>query len=307
MIKRVKRKIIITLTMVLALCLLAFSLTACGEKPCDHVDDGSGYCTLCDQVISTPTGVMYRLSEDGTCAEVVKYEGVLAEIVIASEYNGLPVKTIRENAFQNCSSLKSIVIPNSVTSVGSNAFSGCSIEKATMPLTALSLVKNDNLKEVIITSGSAIGDSAFRGLASLESVVLPDSITSIGANAFRKSANLKRVQLSEDLTRIGEWAFSECALLESITLGDFVNSLGEGAFYGCSSLESIVIPDGVQIIEKSLLKKCSSLKEVKLGDSVERIGDSAFEDCFALEEIIIPDGVSVVGDSAFDNCKTVFS
>lgn len=96
-------------------------------------------------------------------------------------------------AFFKCTSLKSITIPDTATDIEIDAFSGCPIEKAIIPVTACYSVKNDLLKEVIITSGDSISDFAFQGCISLENIIIPNSITSIGCYAFRDCPKLKEI------------------------------------------------------------------------------------------------------------------
>ena len=109
-----------------------------------------------------------------------------------------------------------MTIPNSVTRIGSYAFSGCPIESATIPTTVISYIPKGNLKTVVINGGASIDDYAFYGCKSLTSVTIPDSVTSIGSMAFR-----------------------DCESLTSVTIGDSVTSIGSYAFYNCTSLTVI--------------------------------------------------------------------
>ena len=192
-------------------------------------------------------GVKLELSSDGQSYTVVGVENESAtDIVILSEYKGKPVASIRNYAFSGRVSLKSITIPDGVTSIGVNAFSCCS---------------------------------------SLTSITIPDSVTSIGDGAFNDCDSLTSVTIPDSVTSIGSWAFRDCDSLTSITIPDSVTSIGEDAFKDCGSLTSITIPDGVTSIGEYAFARCGSLKRVTIPDGVTSIGSSAFEGCTSLTSI----------------------
>lgn len=166
------------------------------------------YCAVCEEELSrktvtfeATTGLYYTKSDDGTYC-IVSGIGTATDtdIVIASEYEGLPVKEIAASAFENCSSLASISIPSSVTSIGDGAFSGCS------SLTSIAIPDS-------ITS---IGDGAFSGCGSLTSITIPNSVTSIGASAFENCSSLTSITIPDSVTSIGWRAFMNCSSLETV-------------------------------------------------------------------------------------------
>ena len=169
-------------------------------------------------------------------------------------------------AFNDCSSLTSVNIPNSVTSIGNSAFNGCS---------------------------------------NLASVNIPDSVTSIGNFAFNNCSSLTTVTILDGVTSIGEYAFYGCSNLASISIPDSVTSIGYAAFTRCSSLTSVNIPDGVTSIANTAFTRCSSLTSVNIPDSVTSIGDSAFGECESLTSINIPNSVTSIDRCAFRNCSNL--
>ena len=195
-------------------------------------------------------------------------------------------KIICDRAFVDCKSLRSIVIPDGIISIGYGAFSGCK-----------------SLADIVIPdSVSSIGDCAFEGCKSLCSLVIPDSVTSIGEGAFYDCKSLISIVIPDSVTSIGRGAFSGCTSLTNIAIPDGVTSIGDCAFCGCESLSNIVIPDSVTSIEDSAFNGCESLNSVVIPDGVTSIGESAFLGCGSLTNIAIPDSVTSIGYCAFDGC-----
>ena len=198
-------------------------------------------------------------------------------------------KVICDRAFADCKSLRSIVIPDGITSIGYGAFSGC-----------------ESLRSLVIPdSVSSIGDCAFEGCKSLCSLVIPDSVTSIGEGAFYDCKSLISIVIPDSVTSIGRGAFSGCTSLTNIAIPDGVTSIGDCAFCGCESLSNIVIPDSVTSIEDSAFNGCESLNSVVIPDGVTSIGESAFLGCGSLTNIAILDGVTSIGDCAFLGCRSL--
>ena len=201
------------------------------------------------------------------------------------------VKIICDEAFSGCRALRSIVIPNSVTSIGNIAFSCCK-----------------SLQSIVIpNSVTSIGDWAFVGCKSLKTIVIPESVTSIGVFAFENCKSLQSIGIPNSVTSIGDGAFGGCDSLQSIVIPNSVTSIGYSAFGGCDSLQSIVIPDSVTSIGDSAFDCCDSLQSIGIPNSVTSIGDGAFHCCDSLQSIVIPDSVTSIGDRAFAGCKSLQS
>ena len=145
-------------------------------------------------------------------------------------------EAFRWSKFIGCRSLKSLVIPDSVTNIGDYAFWGCS-----------------DLADIVIPDGvTSIGDYAFEGCESLRSVVIPDGVTSIGDYVFSGCRSLTDIVIPNSVTSIRDGAFFCCSDLADIVIPDGITSIGDRAFMGCSSLSSLVIPGGVTSIGESV-------------------------------------------------------
>ena len=209
-----------------------------------------------------------------------KYTGKDADVVIPDSVTEIGIQ-----AFEDCRRLKSVTIPGSVTEIGDWAFSGCKrLTNITIP-----------------DSITKIGGDAFRGCSSLTSITIPDSVTKIGDLTFCDCTSLTNVTIHDSVTEIGYSAFHGCSGLTSVTIPDGVTEIGEGTF-SCSGLTSVTIPDGITSIGKQAFSGCSGLTNITIPDSVTEVGVGAFYGCSGLTSITIPDSVMKIGDRAFSGC-----
>ena len=300
-------------------------------------------------------GIKYRLNEDKLTAEVIgdsHYKGdiTIPETVIFNKLT-YRVESIEEKAFCWDKNITSIIIPNSVTSIGECAFKGCDltsikvtegnivydsrnncnaiIEKATNTL--ICGCKNTTIPDSV----TSIGDNAFSGIG-LTSIIIPEGITSIGECAIEGCESLTSIEVAkgntvydsrnncnaiiekatntlicgcknttipDSVTSIGDNAFSNIGLT-SIIIPDSVTSIGEYAFYDCP-LTSIVIGNGVISIGDNAFSNIR-LTSIIIPDSVTSIGEYAFYDC-PLTSVVIGNGVTNIGDFAFKGCNDLTS
>ena len=263
-------------------------------------------------------GESYSVSGIGECTDT--------EIIIPATYEGLPVTGIGDEAFWDCFRLVSITIPDSVTSIGENAFSYSEV------LASVTFGENSQL--------TSIGNDAFKGCTSLTSFTIPDSITSIDRYAFSGCTGLTSITIPDGITSIDDGAFWGCTSLASIKIPEAVTSIGLSAFYDCTSLVSITIPDSVTNIGEGAFSGCSSLTSMTVAagntvyhsagnciietatgvliagcknsvipndGSVTSIDRYAFFGCTSLSSITIPDSVTSIGYSAFARCTSLAS
>ena len=253
-------------------------------------------------------------SSNWSIKEVVIKEGItyIGNYAFASGVNG--------------SGLETITIPNSVKSIGVDAFSGCNVLKRIniSSLESWLNMKDQNnslscletdlyvdgkpLVNVDILSGvSSIRDYAFYGCKSIKSITIPSGIKKIGNSAFSGCRGLTSVTIPSSVTSIGDNAFYGAVNIKNITIPTGVTSIGDKAFCNCSHLTSIAIPKSVTSIGDYALYNCSSLTSLEIPNSVTSIGDYAFGNCRGLTSVTIPSSVTSIGEFAFSGANNIKS
>lgn len=187
--------------------------------------------------------------------------------------------------------IPSILVGRRVTRIGNRAFAGCR-----------------TLNSVVIPDGICnIGDSAFIGCHSLDSVTVPASVMDIGDYAFGWCKNLKRVTIPNQVKNIGRATFMGCTSIESVSIPSSVTNISFDAFHNCSSLVSVELPLGVKRIGFSAFAGCTSLTSVTIPSSVTTIEGHAFSGCERLSSLRIPSSVALIGGGAFSRCGALKS
>ena len=160
------------------------------------------------------------------------------------------VTSIGENAFQNCSGLTSVTL-------NSNAI----VSQAYSNNNSLKDIFGVQLPKYFIGDGvTSIGTNAFYGCSGLTSVTIPNSVTSIGNSAFSGCSSLTSVTIPNSVTSIGNNAFSGCNSLTSVTIPNSITSIGAAAFFDCSNLKNVIIGSSVKVLEESAFAYCSSIE-----------------------------------------------
>ncbi len=262
-----------------------------------------------DELPSTITqnGINFKLLDNNTY-EVWYPVTPVDNVIIPETINGAKVTSISVEAFKNRSWLESIEIPNSVTNIGFEAFSGCS------SLTKVNYWGSvDEWVQISFypTSNPTIyaKDLHIKGelLTHAEITLAPE----INGFVFQNCQSLKTVEISKSVISIGRQAFENCSSLQSVTFEkeSRLETIGYSAFYDCCSLETIEIPNSVTEIDFSVFYGCELLESVTFeeGSCLETIGSRTFSNCSSLQSIKIPYSVTSIGQGLFNNCNSLKS
>lgn len=255
---------------------------------------------------------VYRIS--GEDAYIYYYEGTDAVLSIPSEINGHAVAGIDENVFMGLEGLTEVIIPDSVKTIGSRAFSACPNLKtvtignsvseigsfAFSACPELQEIKVDDKNESFSSPNGSLTDESGTTLllyAGANEAVIPDSVTSIGTGAFLGKTGLTSAIIPDKAEYIGDYAFSGCTALKSISIPDSVSYTGANCFMSCSELESVTLSQNTKAIPDNIFRSCSSLDDILIPRSVTSIGTDAFLGCTELSGIYIPENTTGI-----DNC-----
>jgi tetratricopeptide (TPR) repeat protein len=239
------------------------------------------------------------LTNDGKGVIVTGYTGSVLDVKIPSEIEGLPVREIRE---LRVSKIRSLVIPDTVTTIGDRAF--CLVRRG---VTYIGGTTSTDLVSVMIPDSVInIGKMAFGANTKLASVVLPDNIKTIPDDCFYLCESLASIILPSNLISLGATAFEGCSSLKSINLPSSVVSVGEGAFQNCSSLASVNFPAAFTGIGKNAFKN-TGIVSVTIPPNVTQIPEGAFSGCEKLTGVIFGEKIQVISADAFSGCSQLAS
>ncbi len=249
-----------------------------------------------------------------------------------------PVTRIGDNAFKPYNSnyysrLKSVSIPNTVTTIGNYAFYDCrglvgiTIPNSVTTIGSYALYSCRGLLGITIpNSVTSIGNYAFSDLTSIFGITIPNSVETMGDRAFHSCSKLSvvtfeegckltvlnsyvfsntaltEIEIPNSVTIIGEYAFSYCQSLGNVTIPNSVERIGQYAFQ-YTALVNVNIPNSVTTIDGSAFRDCSALKSISIPNSVTSIGNCTFAGCSSLESIIIPKDITSLSRSIFYGCS----
>lgn len=220
------------------------------------------------------------------------------------------LETIGNSAFIYCSNLKDISFPETLVTIEYNAFYHSGLSEVTFPanlqtISDAAFYECYDLKKVTFPKKlRVIGNNAFLR-SNLSEVILPDSLKTIGNYAFCYCQQLQKVVFPEKLERMGEYAFYDCLSMQEITLPGTLTEMQNSIFEECSSLANIEFPDKITNIESRMCHNCSALKQVKFPTNLKNISNSAFEKCTALEKVVLPEGLTNIDYHAFYQCSAL--
>ena len=188
-------------------------------------------------------------------AVIIGFTGEPTELAVPEFIGCYPVTEIRDNAFCNCSSLKRISLPSSLTKLGHHCFYAC-----------------DSLESIALPDGLAeIGEGCFCGCTGLAAAELPDNLEQLPDSCFRACTSLKEIALPSALVSVGAFCFSGCTDLESVRTGENLTSVGDRAFFMCGRLKSFDVPSAcTEIGTQALGYTCDGNMELRKRDMVIR-------------------------------------
>lgn len=219
------------------------------------------------------------------CSKLVEFQ-VSENNPVYSSMDGMLCSKDRRQVICFPAGKTSCSLPDTVTFIADNAFSGCK------NLTALTMQNN------IIS----IGSNAFMGCTSLTSVRIPEKVKVLSDGIFSNCTSLISIEIPAGVTSIGYRSFFICTRLSSVTLPDGLIFMGESAFESCKALLSISIPSGIKSVAKGLLAACTNLKTINLPDSLIEINDGAFQSCSSLTTLTLPLQLKSISDWCFWDC-----
>lgn len=234
------------------LCVVLCAVLLCAALPglpvlAEGEPAASGFCGR----EGDGSGVAWSLDAAGVLT--ISGTGDMADYAF---YREVPWNSSRKN-------LTAAVIEPGVTSVGANAFYGCT-----------------GLTEVTVPAGvTEIGYSAFRGCTGLTELTLPAGMTAVRDSAFYNCTGLTEVSIPAGVTVIETWAFYNCTGLKRVTLPESLNAIGDWAFYNCAGLSSLTVPEGTAELGRCAFSGCEALEYAAIPAGVQSIGEDAFLDC----------------------------
>jgi hypothetical protein len=255
---------------------------------------------------------------------ITKYTGPGGAVSIPDTTNDLKVTAIASLAFSPCPTLTSVIIPDTVTNIGDNAFYNCTgltnltIGNSLAAIGSYAFANCPSLPGVALPGRvTNIGNSAFYGCAGLTSLTLSNSLRTIGDSAFYGCASLTNITIPNSVSNIGTWAFGRCDRLAAITVTDgnsFYRSV-DGVLFDLSQATliqcpggkagSYTVPAGVTNISAWSFYYCAGLTNLTLPSGVSAIGWAAFRSCTGLASITLPESVTVIDNYAFDSCSSL--
>ena len=254
--------------------------------------------------------IYYQINEQDEVV-ITRSRASVTEAEIPAEIDGMAVTEIMDSAFRERTRLTTVVLPDTVRTIGDYAFHGC---------TRLTTV-------VIPDTVRIIGDYAFNQCSSLENIEIPPTVEYLGWSVLKGTpwldaqpdgciiagdsiliaykGNAPHVTVPDGVKAIAGCAFENCSSIMSVDIPGSVRIIGGLAFSGCSKLTECVIPDGTVSIGAYAFNWCTALQKIEIADSVSSIGNHAFVGCSSLISVKLPDGLQRIEIAAFYGCTSL--
>ena len=353
------------LASILALCFILASLSACGNQNKTNIETE----TTTDSPIDTAPveiedeGVNFWIENnagfdnaiEGAVTDfefvieneevtIFSYKGTVEHLTIPSQINGYPVTTIADGTFAENTTIKTLIIPQSIASIGTGILVGCNNlhslqtplmgenQEATQYLGYLFGAKTheDNARDIPVSLKCFRLAAEWQTLPAyslfdcndLICLSLPENVTVIEKFAIYNCASLRQIDGLEKVETFGDRSLMNCSDLQILTLGNTLKTVGFGAFEGCASIRSITLPFvGRTPTENTYLGYIfgaaqpdfakgfypNNLERITITNTCQTLGNYAFFECESLKEIILFEGLTSIGVRAFYGCESLWS
>ena len=222
-------------------------------------------------------------------------------LAMSFDYN-YDVTTVSFNAFNKCSNVERIIIPDSITTMDGGSFLGCD-KLRYIEVSENNKTFKDN-EEGMVLSKDGTKLVFYPNNKRETEYTIPSDIKTIGKYAFAGNNNLERVVFPSNVQEIENYAFYKTNI-SKIDIPNTVTKLGEGLFYGCEKLSEVNLPNNLIELPSGTFTQCVGLETVTLPETITKINDVVFENCTNLKKITIPKNVTEIGNNAFNSCTNL--
>ena len=264
--------------------------------------------------INTATGVL-TISGSGAMEDYEEWSIPWRDYVETITAVALPegLTHVGNNAFSGCAGVTAVTLPSGLNSIGQSAFRGCSLTAVSFPAALTAIGDNafsdcTKLTSAAIPNGfTTVSWGMFSGCTALTSASLPTGLQYIEGAAFAGCTSLAGISIPTSVRSIGDYAFSGCTALTGIDLPAGLTAVGASCFADCTGLASVTIPNNMHYINSAAFSGCTGLTSVTLPDGLRGIDKEAFRDCTALSAISFPAGLEIIDRHAFAGCAALTS
>lgn len=242
---------------------------------------------------------------DANSVEIVKFKGFdEKELTVPSMINQKRVAGIGKDAYKACKSVEKIIIAEGIQYIDDGAFAECQLLKEVVLPSTLTRIgsKEDKSKTDrynYLYLGNEDNGGAFANTA-IKRIILPAGLTYLGKETFMYCTELDEIDLPNGITELKPSTFEYCSSLKKVLLPDELTRIGMKTFSECSKLQKIMLPAKVRVIDESAFRSCKTLKNIQLNEGLRVIGNSVFENCNSMTEITLPSSLNTIGTGVFN-------